>query len=450
MRRGRTGVLRAAAVALAVAFAGAGPAAVAASGGPYALWVPGGSEVTGTASAAHAPLLTPGSTYHDSLAKGQTKYYAVRLAAIPDASGTSGAAAAATPDVGTVTSYLSAFAVPRPGTRVGFLDGISLSLKAHDGTLCDYYDARFAGAGATAPVGGVVRRPGTSDEVCREAGRYLLSVERESAASSGDEVWPLDLRSMAEPALAAAPAAGPVPTYDPVTAPPGTSEPVPVVGGAGMDGDGVRLTGRGAYRDHFAPGQTRYYRVPVDWGQRLSATADFANATTTENGQLTAAGLRLAVYSPARGYVDGESASYTGQAASIDAQTPAVAYDNRLSHDSRVNAAAVAGWYYVEVSLHPDVARYTSGGVDVTLRLQVSGTARPGPHYRGSALAAGFGVGGPAPRTVAPAGSPAGGALGGSVRRSVAYGAFTLAAVFFVWPTVWLLRGSRGGGAHGR
>jgi hypothetical protein len=226
-----------------------------------------------------------------------------------------------------------------------------------------------------------------------------------------------------------------------------------------MDGSGVRLEG-GVYRDHLVPGQTRYYRVPVDWGQRLYASASFAGATLTGSGGFTVNALQIAVYDPARGYVDGQSASYTGQAASVDAQTPPIAYDNRLSSDSRVNSSAVAGWYYLQVSLHPAVADYTTGGVEVTLRVALSGAAAAAPDYAGNAAAAGFGVTGLPPgsgsagtssRTAPEATAPSGGRGPSSLlpadpaeRREVGYGAFVLAAVFTVWPTAWLLRSGRG------
>ena len=435
-----------AALAVALALPGAAGAAPGPDGGA---WAPDGTPVAGTADVPGAPLLTAGSTYRDTLAKGATVHYTVRLGAVDDS--------------GPATTYLSAFAIPRPGSRVGFLDGISLRLETGDGTLCDSYDARFAGDDATAPVGGVVRRPGAADGVCRAAGTYVLAVARESAAGSGDDVWPLDLRFMSEPGTDPSEAdAHPVPTYAPAA--PATVAGIPqrVHGSAGMDGDGTRLPGSGVYRDELLPGQTRYYRVPLAWGQRLSAAAEFGDATMTRANGFTASGLRISLFSPARGFVDGQTFSYTGDHASLGAQTPAVDYQNRLSSDSRVNSAATAGWYYVQVSLHPAVAQYAKGAVPVTLRMAVTGSAKPAPDYRGSALRAGFGLsaGSITHGLTAPAASAdptpdpgagtrnvgaSGTASGTPVRRTLGYGAMGLAAVFFAWPTMWLLRGRRGG-----
>lgn len=435
-------MLRAAGAALAAALALPGTACAAPGAGP-ASWIPDGRAVLGTASGSGAPVLRPDVSYRDTLAKGRTNYYAVHLGSTRETGGA---------DAAPVTSYLSAFAVPRSGSHVSFLDGITLRLETSGGTVCDSYDAHFDGDDATEPVGGLVRRPGAAADACQAAGTYLLAVERDSAASSSDDVWPLDLRYLSEPALASAPAVSgtaPVPTYAPATPAPLTGTSSPVTGSASMDGTGTRLPGTGVYRDRLVPGQTAYYRVPVDWGQRLYVTADFGDATLTQGTAFAADGLRAALFSPARGFVDGETISYNGLRTGIDTQTPEIRYANRLSSDSRVNSAAVAGYYYLQVSLHPAVAGFTSGGVPVTLRLRVTGAARPAPDYRGDAAAAGFAVPGvhaassaanPAPAARRSAG---GVVLGASVRRPVAYGALGLAVVFFVWPTVWLVRGRR-------
>jgi hypothetical protein len=440
----RAGVRGTAAAVLAAACALPGTAR-ATTPGPGAAWAPDGRPITGATSRVGAPLLTPGHTYRDTIAKGASRFYAVRLGSTQETGGSVAEPA---------TTYLSAFAVPRPGSTVGLFAGLTLRLMTPGGTLCDSYDADVTGVNATAPVGGAVRRPGAAADVCQAAGTYLLQVERKSTASSSDDVWPLDVRYMVEPALGAPPPGAPaVPTYAPADPAPPTGLPVPVAGEPGMDGSGTRLPGTGVYTDRVPAGQTRYYRVPLYWGQRLSVTADFGGTTVTRAGGLAADGVDLALFSPARGYVTGQSLSYAGHAAAITAQTPRVLYDNRLSSDSRVNSAAVAGWYYVKVSVHPQVASFTSGDVPLTLRLRISGDREPAPHYLGDAAAAGFAVSSlPAsvPTTAgsavrSPAAKRSGGkpVLSASARRPAGYGALGLAAIFLTWPTVWLLRGRR-------
>ena len=413
MARDRQGILAALAVLVALALPGASARADTAPQG----WVPHGARISGTARSDAAPALTAGHTYRDTLAKGGTKYYAVRLDARSSA-------------------YLSVFAVPPRGSRVGFLDGVSLKLSGRDGTPCDAYDARFGADGAVQPVGGAVVRTIRSDGGCQQAGDYLLAVQRVNAVGSSAEDWPLDIRYMSEPPVSGA-GSGPVQSYTTAAPPAVNGSPTPVSGVPGMDGATTRLPGTGVYQDHLAPGETHFYQVPVDWGQRLAATAEFANADTTGSGGFSASGVRLVVYNPARGLVSDATASYSGAQAAVTAQTPTVDYLNRESADVRVNSAPVAGWYYVQLSLHPDVAKYTTGGVDVTLRLAVTGARRPGPHYAGDAVQAGFGI------AADSASGDGGGAAPNRMLLAVGYGGLGTGTLLVAGLAVWAVRARR-------
>ncbi|MCQ4042163.1 hypothetical protein ACFOSC_14400 [Streptantibioticus rubrisoli] len=413
MARDRQGILAALAVLVALALPGASAAADTAPQG----WVPHGERISGTARSGSAPRLTAGHTYQDTLAKGGTKYYAIRLDARSSA-------------------YLSVFAVPPRGSRVGFLDGVSLKLSGRDGTPCDAYDARFGADGAVQPVGGAVVRTIRPDGGCQQAGDYLLSVQRVNAAASSAEDWPLDIRYMSEPPVSAV-ESGPVQSYTTATPPVINGSPTAVTGAPDMDGDTARLPGSGVYQDHLAPGETHFYRIPVDWGQRLVATAEFANAGTTGSGGFSTSGVRLVLYNPARGLVSDATASYSGAQAAVTAQTPTVDYLNRDSTDVRVNSAPVAGWYYAQLSLHPDVAKYTTGGVDVTLRLAVTGTRKPGPHYTGDATSAGFGV------TADSTSGDDGGATPNRMLLAVGYGGVVTGTLLVAGLAVWAVRARR-------
>ncbi|MDF3290935.1 hypothetical protein [Streptomyces silvisoli] len=413
MARDRKGILAALATLVALALPGASAEADTAPQG----WVPHGERISGTARSDTAPRLTAGHTYRDTLAKGGTKYYVVRLDARSSA-------------------YLSVFAVPPRGSRVGFLDGVSLKLSGRDGTPCDAYDARFGADGAVEPVGGAVVRTVKPTGSCQQAGDYLLSVQRVNAAASSAEDWPLDIRYMSEPPVTAV-GSGPVQSYTTATPPAVDGSPTPVTGDPDMDGGPARLPGTGVYQDHLAPGETHFYRVPVDWGQRLTATAEFANADTTGSGGFSTSGVRLVLYNPARGLVSDATAPYSGAQAAVTAQTPTVDYLNRESADVRVNSAPVSGWYYVQLSVHPDVAKYTTGGVDVTLRLAVTGTRQPGPRYAGDAGAAGFGV------TAAPSSADGGGATPNRMLLAVGYGGLGAGTLLVAGLAVWAVRSRR-------
>ncbi|MGP3952221.1 hypothetical protein [Streptomyces sp. 7N604] len=149
----------------------------------------------------------------------------------------------------------------------------------------------------------------------------------------------------------------------------------------------------GVWKDQLRPGETRFYRVPLDWGQQLSGSLELANATVTEDSGFAATGLSYELYNTARGRVDSDTSSYDGeQTAMVAGPTAPVTYTNRYNSSTDVSPMQVAGWYYLAVSLHPDVREFTKGDISLTLRLNIDGEPKPGPQYDGDAAAAGFGI----------------------------------------------------------
>lgn len=140
------------------------------------------------------------------------------------------------------------------------------------------------------------------------------------------------------------------------------------------------------------PGETRFYKVPVDWGQQATVFADFSSAQVTDAGAYIGSGVRLEVYSPVREYVDGDDKAYAGTPTSISEQLAPVSYTNRAADDDPVARMRYAGWYYLMVTVHPRVATAVSGPVPVTLRVDVKGAALAAPAYDGDPSAAGIGV----------------------------------------------------------
>ncbi|WP_237323666.1 hypothetical protein [Streptomyces sp. MOE7] len=119
----------------------------------------------------------------------------------------------------------------------------------------------------------------------------------------------------------------------------------------------------------------------MDWGQRLNLSAELPNASSGATDFLPSA-LGLAVYNPARGAVGAPNfVPYEGKPAVAPAFTAPVDYGNRLNPTDSVNAMRFAGWYYLAVSLSPNTARYFSKGTELTLRVDVRGTAKAGPGY---------------------------------------------------------------------
>jgi hypothetical protein len=148
----------------------------------------------------------------------------------------------------------------------------------------------------------------------------------------------------------------------------------------------------GIWKDTLLPGETRFYKVPVDWGQRATVFADFANAHVTDASAYIGSGVRIGIYSPVREFVDGDQGAYEGTPTALSDQLAPVAYANRSADDPQVAGVRFAGWYYLAVTVHPDVATAVSGAVPVTLRIDVTGTAQPAPAYAGDPAPAGIGV----------------------------------------------------------
>ncbi|PVG81129.1 hypothetical protein DDE18_20190 [Nocardioides gansuensis] len=134
----------------------------------------------------------------------------------------------------------------------------------------------------------------------------------------------------------------------------------------------------GTHATAIVPGETRIFRVPVGWGQRLSTAARFPESV---DGRMTG---QISVISPNRASVVApRSADFgDGSDALIAAQTASIAYGNRSSTDAAVAAANVAGDYFVVVSVDADddVPRVD---VPFVLGVDVLGTEEPRPGYRG-------------------------------------------------------------------
>ncbi|MFJ9644395.1 hypothetical protein [Streptomyces sp. NPDC101206] len=338
---------------------------------------PGAQKVQGAASTADAPQLEPGRVYTDALAPGE-RFYRLNL---DDRS----------------TVYVSAVLQPSPGAKIDSGgDGVEVGVMTTAGRDCPGSPGRTAfgyGSGAR-PIGAAGGRLLKEDADCQQAGVYYVKVTREAAKGSDRTPWPVELKVSREPGLrtGSAPLAAPSswPSAPPV--PPG-SQAVPREGGTGFND--ARALGAGVWRDGLRPGQTRFYRVPVDWGQQLAVSAELAAAKRTKEYASASKGLMVSVYTPYRGLLEDEDGSYDGKQAGLTLPpTAPVAYENRFASDGALRSARVAGWYYVAVTLGEKVAEFTEDAtpVPLTLRLNVENRAVPAPPYTESPAAQGFAV----------------------------------------------------------
>ncbi|MEV0370281.1 hypothetical protein AB0I10_10700 [Streptomyces sp. NPDC050636] len=324
----------------------------------------GATAINGTSSSDDAPQIKPGM-YRDTIKRGERKYYAVSLDA-------------------RTSAYFSAVAAPKPGTKVAaYGDKLKISVQYSGDATCGLEASpSFHGGGTAYPIAdyaGRVIGDGSAD--CQKAGPYYLVISREGSATSGPDAWPVELGYIEEPPLKGSTPAKPGEgTWSTATPPPPTDATKrSAKGGTGFNDAGAIDTG--VWKDWITPGETRFYRVPVDWGQRLNLSAELPNASPGASGPVSNA-LGLGVYNPARGAVrDSKFVPYGGQPAAAKEFTAPVAYGNRFHSIDAVKAMRFAGWYYLEVTLNADAAEYFSTGTELTLRVDVRGAAKSGPGY---------------------------------------------------------------------
>ncbi|WP_406138123.1 hypothetical protein [Streptomyces sp. NBC_01089] len=368
------------------------------------------TTVAGAVASNDAKQLKAGSTYRSSIKPGGQLYYQVDLDATSD-------------------TYVSAVAVPGLGAqeKVDYTDGIKVSLQDLTGDSCGTDDdAVFGSAGYPRPIAAhatrTVEKDGTS---CQSAGPYYVVIERTTKATSAQDEWGLEIRVDSEPGLTPG-SAGPTeapsswPSASPVP-PSGTAQQTK--GGTGFN-DAAALK-PGVWGDRIRPGQTRFYRVPVGWGQQLFPSADLGSSS---GSGFVADALHVELYNPVRSGVATGYTAYDGKPKSAAPDPlPPVAYRNRYSVREEVSGARMAGDYYFAVTLSPDVAKsFGEKAYGLTLRMSVKGAEGPPPAYAGAVphygTSAGEGTGHGAMRLVGIAG------IGTGTVLVLGLGAWTLIA----------------------
>ncbi|MFF5447496.1 hypothetical protein [Streptomyces sp. NPDC012888] len=345
--------------------------------GPAYRTGPGSTKVQGGANSAVGPVLEAGRFYEDTLAPEQERFYQVVL---DDAS----------------SVYVSAVARPDPKSTVAYGDGIELTLLDTGHQPCTSTEGADFSSEQARPVADVAVRRLEEDGKCQQAGTYYVKLTRESGKESDRAPWPVELHLMREPKLAGSNAPQTAPSAWPSAPVPAPSDQRVVRRGGGGFND-ARALDTGVWGDTVHPGQTLFYRVPVDWGQQLSVSTELTGGKLTQSSGYAGNGLVTAVWNPARGPVTSVSESYDGKAAKVDVGPLApVAYENRFADARAARPMRVAGWYYLSVTVDKKVGEFTAQDVplQLTMRVKVSGTAGPGPSYAGSLAEAGFGVSG--------------------------------------------------------
>ncbi|MFJ7767745.1 hypothetical protein ACIQ1J_04825 [Streptomyces sp. NPDC097107] len=338
-------------------------ASLAAGTPPGYVFTEDARRIEGASGTSDAVRLEPGTTYRSSLPRSGTLYYRLELDAASDA-------------------YVSVTAAPGPDGEVTAVDGIRLSVQDAEGGSCSSDSATFGAARSPRPVTARgMREIAPGETRCQDPGTYYVAVERSRPEDSPPGAWDLELTAVTEPRPERTGATTAPDAWDSASPAPLAGEPERRPGGGGFAH--ATPVGQGVWRDGIRPGQTLFYKVPVDWGRQLYATAELGSSGDG-SGYATSA-LHLALHNPVRGEVDDAARGYTGRPTSVAlAPLPPVAYANRYATDGQTGAMRFAGSYYLVVHLAAQVADdFGDGPFGLTLRVRLGGAARTGPEYAG-------------------------------------------------------------------
>lgn len=396
----------------------AAPAAASAASAPGYAFAADARTVPGATSTTDAARLDPGRTYRSALPGSGKIYYRLELDA-------------------TSNAYVAATAVPAPDAGIASVDGIRVTVQDADSHTCSSDSTIFGASRSPHPLAAWgAREASPATTLCRRAGTYYVVVERLGTAGSGPRDWDLELAAFAEPRLARTGASRAPEVWNSASPEPLGDDPQNRAGGAGF---GTATTVRqGVWRADIVPGQTLFYRVPVDWGRQLYATADLGSAS--EGSGYAVGALVMSLYNPVRAHVEDAATNYDGSQKSVAlAPVPPVRYANRYDLTDAVSTMRFAGSYYLVVHLAAQVAEpFGAGPFGLTLRVRVGGAGESAPGYAGQS----------APRgvfDVTAADRAAGDGSGGAdtALRAVAVGGIGTGSVLLLVLGVWTVTARR-------
>ncbi|MFI9564015.1 hypothetical protein [Streptomyces rishiriensis] len=366
--------------------------------------------------------------------------------------------------------YVAVTAIPRAGSKLAVGDGITVSVQDADSTPCSRDTVIIGASKSPQPItawGARELLPGRG--TCQGAGTYYVIVERTRTRAGtsagtgagtgtgvGEEPWELEIAPVSEPALKRAVATSVPEEWDSATPTPPTGAPAAVRGGAGF----AKATAveQGVWRDEIAPGQTLFYKVPLDWGRQVSASVGLGSADK-DSGYVVDA-LDMTLYNPVRAEVKDASVGYGGrQKSAALTPVPPVRYVNRYASASTTKALRFAGSYYLVVHLAAQVGeRFGAGPYGLTLRVRVDGSTQAAPEYAGRSAPRGFFDVGPRdPELSAGPGLTSGDAAGGGgasdgdpAMKAVAVGGLGAGSVLLAVLGAWTLTARRRAAAQMR
>jgi Ca-activated chloride channel family protein len=325
-----------------------------------------GEPVDGAPSVENAPQLVPGGRYVDTIpVEGERKYYKISREAD--------------------NSTIVIGAVSQPNID-GIVAAMRLTLTTPDGEKCATgYAATMESVGNNFASGSVAS---ISDDAtdpagpCNTADELHLLIEQDN---------PLDVTLPEAPLQLSLWEYGEAPNWQEL---PGASHPndpkwvaveadmsnaSEITGGASF-GSAPELTPSETYSGTIVPGDSLVFRVNADWGQQVQAQVNVALPTAEQAELYPFSGTIAAnIFGPtgaeasndmdSEGNLDLYVNGYQAFDAVLQTGTAPVRYQNLLSAHDSVQAAGLAGEYYVVVSLSDE---RSDDGVEVPFHLTAS------------------------------------------------------------------------------
>lgn len=334
-----------------------------------------GKAVRGTAAEDGAPRLEPGQYTDQFRGGGADLYYTV----------------ARSRNDSTLYVGLSG----RPKSASSDRESVVLRLLTTDGLDCGYaetFDNDFQVKRRNSVESATVLSWSPAAEIrkrCLSDSELILRVSPDPAAARLAGA-PFELAVTEEP-----PAAG---VGD---LPPVAGEPEPWVGmppvaratsvAGGTSFNEARDLRTGSYQSEIQPGEARFFKVPVGWGQTLQATARIQKPSAAFQRELDPLEqtITLRLYGPTRGFASADSTTAPGQVGDVisftqdtllSAMTLPVRYNNRGGEDPDQQATSLAGDYYVMVTLSEDKQRQAYR-LPYELTIKVAGQPDAAPAY---------------------------------------------------------------------
>lgn len=254
-------------------------------------------------------------------------------------------------------------------------DALRVEIKDESGSACTVgtFSAKLLVSSALV-VAGTASGPDSSriNADCLDAEALLVEVARGEGTFAGDGEAPFSLELVEEPPVEDVEALPePVEGLPAIEIPTTPGEPEPTRGGSSF-GTATPLE-PGAFAGSIVAGETQVWRVPVDWGQSMSARVVLPETTGAAGEAFGARGpfASVAVHNPVRATVvtrgDTQTTGFSSSAGTtqISGGTGEVRYLNRAER----NNANLAGDYYVEYAVDEDDR---GEGLELPFRLEIA------------------------------------------------------------------------------